>query len=324
MKTGTHDNNRLPLNRLNSGEYRFRYLERCLASGNPAGEGDFLSIHGELHTLNIFIPVRNSLQAIFYPKPSPQCQILSAAVRRLLLIDYLTDHSLQILNLKFSVEQIEISSREEERTHCWFSGVTSNLGQIAVCNDDGVEMFALPQQSETIQNNSAITAWRLPGRCRVGQTSLTLHDIGQLVKGDVVMVTRRQQWIVLAMQPVWQWQFEDNGIMIEGDLFEDESDSSSITSTIEQKAVIDNPLGRLRNIELCLEIVLGELLLPLHRATQLKATDFLPLESGGIHAARLRLGSQTIATGELVEIDGRLGIILEQVYYHPSGPGKEQ
>ncbi|MEG3130473.1 FliM/FliN family flagellar motor switch protein [Pantoea cypripedii] len=219
----------------------------------------------------------------------------------------------------WSLAQITLATKAEgapETLVDWCYGIPTSLGPAALCMDDNPDI-AIPGTA-TRRVRSGYPHWWLPLQCRVGWSSLTLRQLRQLEKGDLVMITRQQQHLILSGSMIGQWQFDKRGIILERlDNDEEWMFADAQQSHVEEK--LQDPLAgfALKDVELMLEVSLGKAAMPLAQAVELQAGDFVPLASGGLKGTRLLLGNQTVAKGELVEVDGQLGVILDHIFFRP-------
>jgi len=303
--------------RMTATEYYLRYRAGCCRGRFPHGEGDFLRVEGTENRpeLCLFLPAGVTAACVFYPAPAPDSLLLDADLRHALLTQYLEEEGLTVLESAYTLAQTSLMPMEEVVPESgftdWFYQVPTNLGYVALCvqSDSTGPECALPVRPV----REHLPDWSIRGQCRVGWCHLPLTLLRGLEKGDVVLVTQPQQWLTLAGRGIGQWNFDWQGVVMES-MNRSEQWMGEYSARLPEEGV--EPFN-LKDIELTLEIVLGYAMLPLTQAVTLEAGDFVPLARGGVMATQLRLDNQTIASGELVEIDGRLGIILNHIYSQP-------
>ena len=313
--------------------------QRCARGVMPQGEGDILLLYGkdEAAPLYLFVPVRNMAERVFAPDAPPDSVLMKRELRHALLAQYLEMHGLELSGSAWNASQIRLATQAEvaaANLTDWCYDVPSSFGPVALCldNNPGINIPTTPQR----HHRGNYPAWHLPLQCRVGWTAMPLSQLRELETGDLVMLTRRQQYLTLTGRYFGQWKFDEKGIVMErmdpdedwmfedddediaDDEDDDEYDGDDDELSLEAQGADDVELG-LRDIEMTLEVTLGKAGLLLSQAMALQAGDFVPLTSGGLKASRLRLGNQTLAKGELVEVDGRLGLILNHIYFRAAG-----
>lgn len=304
---------------MTGAEYRLKYCECYPRGGKPLGAGDHLVISEEEKILRLFIPAQAALRTLFAPNSPPDDLFLTADVRQALLLQHIEEKGLHMLERSFLRAQIRFCKEQEiteTKQNCWFHGIATSLGQASLYGGTGLSLIdTLPPRGN---RNIPLPNWYLTLGYRVGWSCLPLSTIQLLKKGDLVQITLHQQTLTLKGWRGGKWNFEEMGIVIEDTMKEMEftRDTPPLQSAAPPSGGGLLP-GSLREIELSLEVVLGDAVLPLTQAIELEEGDFVPLTHGGLKATRLQLGNQTIASGELVEVEGKLGVILEQIYYRP-------
>lgn len=315
------------------------YRQRCSRGDMPQGEGDILQLQGKDRDapLYLFVPVRGMAERVFAPNAPPDSVLMKKELRQALLAQYLEMHGLELSGNVWHASQIRLLTQAEASAADltdWCYGVSSSFGPLALCLDNhpSIKVPAIPPRRQ----RDNYPAWHLPLQCRVGWSVMPLSQLRELKTGDVVLLTHRQQYLTLTGRFFGQWKFDEKGIVMErmdpdeNWMFEDDDEDMVDDEDEDEYDEDDDEFGlaaekvdavelALSDVEVTLEMTLGKAGLPLSQAMALQAGDFVPLTSGGLKASRLRLGNQTLAKGELVEVDGRLGLILNHIYFRAAG-----
>lgn len=306
---------RVRLQRMTGVAYYLCYRTGCTRGGFPGGEGDFLLIDATENSspLCLFLPVRTAAEWLFASTSPPDSLLFDPVLRQALLTQHLEELGITLLDRTFTLAQISLTQKADDHpavtSETWYFNVPTSLGSVALWAPDTVAGLNAAVPVRPWKGN--LPDWCLPVHYRVGWCHISLRLLHSLAKGDVVVVMQRQQSLTLAGQSIGQWNFNEQGIVMES---------------------MDRDMGRrpgyplpeqngltLQDVEVTVEIVLGDTQLPLAQAMALEAGDFVPLMRGGVRTTQLRLGNQTIARGELVEIDGQMGVILETIFYQHGG-----
>lgn len=154
-----------------------------------------------------------------------------------------------------------------------------------------------------------LQAWllALPQTLRVvlGNGVLDSIDGSQLMCGDVLLIAQRTQQIIVADQYVGQFTFIKEGLHME-------------LNPSENAAQVEPDL--LSQMPVKLEFALGEIVLSMAQLNELIEHQVLPLEASALNQVEVRTGGQCIAMGELVQLEGRLGVELREIF---RGDGNE-
>ncbi|RVU46926.1 hypothetical protein EA187_07260 [Lujinxingia sediminis] len=157
------------------------------------------------------------------------------------------------------------------------------------------------------------------GRLSVGCVGLTLEEVRGLEPGDVVMAgvaIERREGVRLGAklrfgaQARWagalregegrEWVFEVGEPCVDEPERDDEPREVAMSEAVERA-------------EVEVEVVVGEVRMELGQLSRLVVGQVLETGSPVGAAVRLMVGAQEIARGELVEVEGRLGVRVEQV-----------
>jgi flagellar motor switch/type III secretory pathway protein FliN len=302
-------------------DWHLMYKQKCSRGSWPQGDGDILLLHRpeEVRPLRLFLSAHTMAQHIFSPASPPDTLLMDCHLRQALVKQHLEKAEFELSGCTWPLAQITLATKAEgapETLVNWCYGIPTSLGPAALCMDDNPEI-ALPGPTKR-QARGGYPYWWLPLQCRVGWSSLTLSQLRGLEKGDLVMITWQQQYLTLSGSKIGQWQFDKRGIILE----RLDNDDAWMFADEQQPHVEEKPQDTLagfalKDVELMLEVSLGKAAMPLAQAVELQAGDFVPLASGGLKGTRLLLGNQTVAKGELVEIDGQLGVILDHIFFRP-------
>lgn len=154
-----------------------------------------------------------------------------------------------------------------------------------------------------------LQAWllALPQTLRVvlGNGVLDSMAGSALMCGDVLLIVQRTQQIIVADQYVGQFTFIKEGLHME-------LNPSENVAPVEPDLLSQMPVK--------LEFVLGESVLTMAQLNELIEQQVLPLEASALNQVEVRTGGRCIAVGELVQLEGRLGVELREIF---RGDGNE-
>ncbi|TKK37732.1 hypothetical protein PflCFBP13517_25605 [Pseudomonas fluorescens] len=136
-------------------------------------------------------------------------------------------------------------------------------------------------------------------RVVLGFSELHQGQLSQLIPGDVLFISKQTQELFMAEKYVGQFTFISEGLHMQLTSFEN-TDSGEVC------AVSKLPMR--------LEFVLGELTLPIAQLNDFIEYQVLPIETIDLKQVEIRAGGQRIAIGELVRLDGQLGVELREVF----------
>lgn len=173
-----------------------------------------------------------------------------------------------------------------------------------IATDQG-PCWVLGLPADTAREPRALQPWtrRLEQTLRVvlGETELNPLQLSRLAEGDVLMFRQRCQ-LVLAGRRIGQFTFIEEGLHME-------LTPEEVTSDLSECAVSALPVK--------LQFVLAELTLSMAQLNDFIEQQVLPLGPEALQQVEVRVGEQSIAIGELVRLDGRLGLELREVYRGP-------
>lgn len=170
-----------------------------------------------------------------------------------------------------------------------------------------VWVMGLPQQGRPLAR--PLQAWLLaiPQTLRIvlGSSELPPLSCSQLMQGDVLFIAEKNQHLVMADQCIGQFSFTEEGLHME------------LTPPVSAAPTEPDALSQL---PVKLEFVLGELTLSMSQLNDFIELQLLPLETFSAHQVEVRVQNQRIAIGELVQVEGRLGVELREIF---RGIGRE-
>lgn len=168
----------------------------------------------------------------------------------------------------------------------------------------------LPAMVNGLEMDEIKPAWRV----EVGCTRLTLHDMERLAVGDFVVIEHsffhpgKRLWLALGdlglrvaleiSQLVVESPLGPGGWTMQAD--PDEAPAPPNSESLDQ-------------LPLCVVFDLGEVSMPLGEVRRLQVGQSIELGRPLARAVRVRINGMQVATGELVEIDGHLGVTLTAV-----------
>ena len=147
----------------------------------------------------------------------------------------------------------------------------------------------------------------IPMRLAIGETGMTLSLLREVRRGDVVLITRRfvqadDQLLLQVPTPDGQW-----GLPVQiGDMCMTVIDSMRrLTSDQSQPSSSEFQWD---DLPIHLSFDLGEKILALRELQRLQSGETLPLDRPLDRCVSIRANGVVIGSGELVDIDGRLGV----------------
>lgn len=188
------------------------------------------------------------------------------------------------------------------------------FGRLAVGPTGLALMADLARELPTVPNGMEVDDLRPAWRMEVGCTWLALNDVERLAVGDFVLIEHGS------------FQLGKGLWLAAGDL--------GLRVALEtSQLVVESPLGRggwtmlanpdeapappgtesLDQLPLRVVFDLGEISMPLGEVRRLQVGQSIELGHPLARAVRVRINGMHVATGELVEIDGHLGVTLTAV-----------
>lgn len=187
-------------------------------------------------------------------------------------------------------------------------GATLEAVELPCIATDQGPCWVLGLPADTAREPRALQpwTWRLqqPLRVVLGETELNPLQLRRMAEGDVLMFRQRCQ-LVLAGRRIGQFTFIEEGLHME-------LTPEEVTPDLAECAVSPLPVK--------LQFVLAELTLSMAQLNDFIERQVLPLGPDALQQVEVRVADQCIAVGELVRLDGRLGLELREVY---RGPGNE-
>ncbi|EJL03172.1 MULTISPECIES: FliM/FliN family flagellar motor switch protein [Pseudomonas] len=138
----------------------------------------------------------------------------------------------------------------------------------------------------------------------LGVSHLSLASRRRLNEGDVLCITQRTQRCLSAGRCLGVFTFTEEGLHMQPTVTE-----ASPENTSEPAVEID--LGAL---PVCLEFLLATHDIDLAGLTQIIAGQLIPLADNAAQHIEVRANGKRVACGELVQLDGQLGVQLLKVY----------
>jgi len=192
---------------------------------------------------------------------------------------------------------------------CSVDGAALESADLPCIATDQGPCWVLGLPADNARQPRALQPWtrRLQQTLRVvlGETELNPLQLRRLAEGDVLMLTEQSRQLVLAGRCIGQFIFIEEGLHME-------LTPEGVTSDLTDCAVSALPVK--------LQFVLAELTLSMAQLNDFIERQVLPLGPEALQQVEVRVGDQCIAIGELVRLDGRLGLELREVY---RGPGNE-
>lgn len=140
----------------------------------------------------------------------------------------------------------------------------------------------------------------ISAQCLIGTAQLPSQDVGALTCGDVVLFAGVAQHASGLVGPgrVITPTFELRGTFADAGF--------AITHTITRPAQ-EKPMSKTEQVSVEVEIELTRLRLPVHQLGTIRPGAVLPLHINAAQHVVLRIGDQSVAHAELVEIEGEIG-----------------
>ncbi|MCK3838852.1 MULTISPECIES: FliM/FliN family flagellar motor switch protein [Pseudomonas] len=162
----------------------------------------------------------------------------------------------------------------------------------------------------------------LPQRLRVvlGYSVLGHAACQSLAPGDVLFIAEQTRELFLADRCIGQFIFIEEGLRMQLAPLDTELSATEPVDTELSPAEAVVPAITVSQLPVKLEIVLDERVLTIAELNELIEHQVLPLSLEAAGRVEVRAGGQRIATGELVQLDDRLGVELCDIY---RGSGNE-
>nr|WP_233475413.1 FliM/FliN family flagellar motor switch protein [Pseudomonas carnis] len=211
-------------------------------------------------------------------------QLFSAVKRPLEIASDLLDY-----HHLFDFEQVQGESRP-----------LVSLPRIATAQSD-LWVMCLPSQRKETPRPLQPWLLELSQTLRVVLGTCDLKEVGcsQLMRGDVLFIREQSRHLFMADQCIGQFTFIEEGLHME------------FTPTHNTAPTEPNVLSQL---PVKLEFVLGELNLSMAQLNDFIEQQVLPLDVIDTNHVEVRAGGQRIAIGELVQLDGCLGVELHEIF----------
>jgi type III secretion protein Q len=133
----------------------------------------------------------------------------------------------------------------------------------------------------------------------LGTSCLSVARTRRLAPGDVLFITELSQEVFLAGRCVGRFTLTEEGPRME---------LTAVDSATQQA------LDELASLPVRLEFILNESTLSLAQLNEFIEGQVLPLDTQAYRCIEVRANGRGIARGELVQLDGRLGVELNEVY----------
>lgn len=189
--------------------------------------------------------------------------------------------------------------------------------------------------------------WPLALRVRIGNCALSGREVATLAAGDVLLM---RDSLLDANQQLWLAVTSTHGVLVRLAVPPEElPDAASVpdvateqaspvslhllvvqawsslmtgqTETAVAASLADDPLTSLDDLPVPLSFDLGELSLTLAQVRELAPGQVLNLARPLNAAVNVRANGVLVAQGDLVSVDGRLGVSLQQVYLQAAPAG---
>jgi type III secretion protein Q len=273
---------------------RWQQGGHCAGTGRPESAGvlSFLA-RGELGDwrglivardwLHRSLPLLESLQAVECPATSI-ATLFRAVPRALLLnVDELQYRELDDIQLLDSAqgEAEELPWLDTARGRVWFTQLPPDQPQNAAL-EPSTWLEDLPLQLDLL----------------LGVSHLDQPSVLRLGPGDVLQINQLTHQCVLANRGIGVFTFTEEGLLME--LTVDES-------TSQEEAGLDHLPVRLEFVVATHDVELGTL-------RQMVAGQLIPLAANAAQQIEVRANGKRVARGELVQLDGQLGVELLEVY----------
>ncbi|AZE72351.1 Type III secretion inner membrane protein (YscQ) [Pseudomonas synxantha] len=163
-------------------------------------------------------------------------------------------------------------------------------------------LAALPEIF-TPMNNSlehGLTKLSFPISVVLGYTDVSMPVLHRLAKGGVLLLANKAQYFTVAGRRLGHFDLTEEGIHVH-----------TLEKTHESRL---SPVVDLGHLPVRLEFVLQESVLDLSELKALNEGGILPLVPGAERSVELRANGLRLARGELVQLDGSLGVELMELF----------
>lgn len=176
------------------------------------------------------------------------------------------------------------------------------------------EMIRLPC-NETVIYADALPLERVPVPCCVGvaqiplkliftlgYSELALARITRLVAGDILLIQHRTQQVRCHDHTLYTFSINEEEVVMQPFVEEPAAEDTSVAA------------DRINRIPLQLDFVLHQTTLSVEALSQLSCGHVFALEPQAERRVLIRVNRQSIGRGELVDVDGRLGVEVNELY----------
>ncbi|MCL6702973.1 FliM/FliN family flagellar motor switch protein [Pseudomonas sp. T1.Ur] len=166
------------------------------------------------------------------------------------------------------------------------------------------QLAPTPAVSERVGVGTWLDALPLGLELILGITHLSLPDYRRLGEGDVLRIVQRTQWCCLADHYLGSFTFTQEGLEMQSTVADANPDNPP-----DADAAID--LGAL---SVRLEFLLASHQTDLATLSRIIDGQLIPLAEDAARHIEVRANGKPLARGELVQLDGQLGVELLKVY----------
>lgn len=164
-----------------------------------------------------------------------------------------------------------------------------------------------------------INALPIPLCFVLGYSTISLALSSKLAIGDVLLIDQQNFCISTYRKILGNYQLTQGGIQVENfdeDFSPDIDDDQAMPNPSDSVTTHDSsiPYGR---IPVKLEFVLEERSIPVAELTQLAPGALLEIKPDAEQHITIRANGVTLAKGELVQLDNRLGVEIKTIYTNP-------
>lgn len=150
--------------------------------------------------------------------------------------------------------------------------------------------------------------------CQVGTSKISLCLLKQVKRGDIVLIQKKVQHLIIGDKAIGTYSIDNEGIMIDLDQIDLDEDSLADIVPSPQGDVGINRLQSPKTIPVTLSFILERKKLNLYELEELTIGKKLDLASDSYKRVTIEANGVTIAMGEMVRIEDNLAVEITAIY----------
>ncbi|WP_087721801.1 YscQ/HrcQ family type III secretion apparatus protein [Pandoraea sp. PE-S2T-3] len=137
----------------------------------------------------------------------------------------------------------------------------------------------------------------------LGRSRVSAATLGSIERGDVLLIREAHRWLSCGGLTMGSYRVEEGALMLE---------TYTQPEAVHEAASAASKVSSLEQLPVDLVFILQRQRISLAELRQLWQTQTLPLPPGAEQCVEVRVNDALIARGELVQLDGRLGVEINE------------